>query len=168
MLLATRATPAAGRQATHRSKTARMETMKTRTLLAVAGLATGLITPAFSQDEVTPEIRQQIEALNKKFDEAINNHDPAGCAAYCIATAVVVTPVGTSVGQQEIEKCYAGVIQYFATLSHRVDKIAHLYDFYSDLCGFTTYSNNLGGGARSIIYTHEGDTWKIRVMVVKY
>ena len=90
MLLATRATPAAGRQATHRSKTARMETMKTRTLLGVAGLATGLITPAFSQDEVTPEIRQQIEALNQKFDEAINNHDPAGCAACCIATAVVV------------------------------------------------------------------------------
>ena len=77
--------------------------MKTHVLLAlVAGLAAGLITPAFSQDEVTPEIRQKIEALNQKFDEAINNHDPAGCAACCIATAVVITPVGTFVGQQEI------------------------------------------------------------------
>ena len=142
--------------------------MKTRILLALAGLAAGLITAAFSQDEVTPEIRQQIEALNQKLDEAINNHDPAGCAACCIATGVVVTPVGTFVGQQEIEKCYAGVFQRFGTLSHQVDKIAHLYNFYSDLCGFTTYSNNVGGCVRSIIYTPEGDTWKIRVMVVKY
>jgi hypothetical protein len=62
-----------------------METMKRRMLLALAGLAAGLIAPAFSQDEVTPEIRQQIEALNQKLDGAINNHDPAGCAACCIA-----------------------------------------------------------------------------------
>jgi hypothetical protein len=142
--------------------------MKTRILLAIAGLAAGLVTAAFSQDEVTPEIRQRIEALNQKFDEAINNHDPAGCAACWIATGVVVTPVGTFVGQQEIEKCHAGVFQSFGTLSHEVDKIAHLYNFYSDLCGFTTFSNNLGHGVRSIIYTPEGDTWKIRVMVVKY
>jgi len=109
--------------------------MKTRILLALAGLAAGLITPAFSQDEVTPEIRQQIEALNQKFDEAINNHDPAGCAACCIATGVVITPVGTFVGQQEIQKCYAEVFQRFSTLSHQVDKITHLCSFYSDLCG---------------------------------
>src|SRR4029077_18287850 len=120
------------------------ETMKTRILLVLAGLTAGLITAAFSQNEVTTEIRQQIEALNQKLDEAINNHDPAGCAACCIATGVVVTPVGPFVGQQEIEKCYAGVFQRFGTLSHQVDKIAHLYNFYSDLCGFTTYSNNVG------------------------
>jgi len=52
--------------------------MRTRILLALAGLIAGLITPAFTQDEVTPQIRQQIDALNQKFDEAINNHDPAG------------------------------------------------------------------------------------------
>jgi hypothetical protein len=44
--------------------------MKTRMLLALAGLSARLITAAFGQDEVTPEIRQQIEALNQKFDEA--------------------------------------------------------------------------------------------------
>jgi len=143
--------------------------MKTHVLLAlVAGLAAGFITPAFSQDEVTPEIRQKIEALNQKLDEAINNHDPAGCAACCIATAVVITPVGTFVGQQEIEKCYAGVFQRYPTITQQVDKITHLYNFLSDLCGFTTYSNNVGGGMRNIIYTLEDDTWKIRVMVVKF
>jgi hypothetical protein len=60
--------------------------MKTRILLALAWLAAGLVTAAFNQDEVTPEIRQRIEALNQKLDEAINNHNPAGCAACCIAT----------------------------------------------------------------------------------
>ena len=142
--------------------------MKTRILLALAGVAAVWITPAFSQDEVTPEIRQQIEALNQKFDEAINNHDPAACAACCIPTAVVITPVGTFVGQQEIEKCYAGVFQRFVTLSHQVDKIAHLYNFRSDLSGLTTYSSNAGTGMRTVIYTRQGDTWKIRVMVVEY
>jgi hypothetical protein len=73
------------RNGSHHLETSQ-HTMKTKVLLAVAGLAAGLITAAFSQDEVTPEIRQQIEALNQKLDEAINNHDPAGCAACCIAT----------------------------------------------------------------------------------
>jgi hypothetical protein len=142
--------------------------MKIRILLALAGLAAGLITPAFSQEEVTPEIRQKIEALNQKLDEAINNHDPAGCAACCIATGVVFSPYGTFVGQPGIEKCYAGVFQRYPTMTDQVDKISHLYNFYSDLCGFTTYSNNVGVGVRSIIYTPEDGTWKIRVMVVKY
>jgi hypothetical protein len=142
--------------------------MKIRILLALAGLAAGLITPAFGQDEVTPEIRQKIEALNQKFDEAINNHDSAGCAACYIATGVTISPVGTFVGQQEIEKCFVGVFQRYPTLTHEVDKIAHLYNFLSDLCGFTTFSNNIGGGVRSRIYTLDDDTWKIRVEVVKF
>jgi hypothetical protein len=66
MLLVTRETPAAGRQATPPIQNDRGETMKTRVLLALAGLAAALIRPAFSQDEVTPEMRQQIEALNQK------------------------------------------------------------------------------------------------------
>ena len=65
-----------------------------RLVLALVGLAIGFVVPAFSQEkEVTdPEIRQQIEAIDSKFDEACNNNDAAAVAALFTQGAVDVTP----------------------------------------------------------------------------
>jgi hypothetical protein len=148
--------------------------MKTRILLALAGLAAGLITPAFSQDEVTPEIHQQIEALNQKFDEAINNHDPAACSACFVFKGVVVDPLGIFVGQQEIEKCYTKVFEVYPSISHQTNKLKLLYNFggytggASDVCGLVSFANSESDGVRSIIYTTDDGTWKIRVMVQEF
>ena len=140
--------------------------MKTRILLALAGLAAGLITPAFSQDELTPEIRQKIEASNQTFNEAINNHDPAACSACFVANGVVDCPLGIFVGQQEIEKCYTKVFENFPSISHQTNKLKLLYNFGgSDVCGFVSFANSVSDGVRSIIYTPDDGTWKIKVMV---
>jgi hypothetical protein len=70
--------------------------MKMLLVLVLAGLAIGSVVPALSQEkEVTnPEIRQQIKAIDKKFDEACNNNDAAAVAALFIRGAVDVTPTG--------------------------------------------------------------------------
>jgi ketosteroid isomerase-like protein len=149
--------------------------MKTHVLLALVGLATGLITPAFTQeqDAVAPEVPQQLEAVIAKLSEAINKHDPAAVAALCTPAGIVITPVGLFSGQQDIEKCYTGVFQRFK-LSDQVEKINHVYKFGrgEDLCALTRYTNTAnggpGGGWRIIVFTRDGDTWKIRNMIVQY
>ena len=47
--------------------------------LALAGLAIGFALPALAQEQntVDPEVRQQIEAVIVKFDEAFNRRDAA-------------------------------------------------------------------------------------------
>ena len=66
--------------------------MKIRLLGTLVGLAIGFTVPAFAQekDTVDPEVRQQIEAAQKKVDEAYNKHDAAALAALFTQDAVQV------------------------------------------------------------------------------
>jgi len=101
MSLATWRNPAAGRQTTN-ILNPREETMKKHVLLALVGLATGFVVPAFAQekDTVDPQIRQQLEALSKKFDDASNKADAAALAALFTQDAVEVGPDGPVYGRQ--------------------------------------------------------------------
>jgi hypothetical protein len=49
------------------------KTMKTRSLLILAGLAISFVLPSFAQqkDAVDPKVEQQIRALAQKYDDAI-------------------------------------------------------------------------------------------------
>jgi ketosteroid isomerase-like protein len=58
-----------------------------------------------------PELRQQLLALAKKFDEAINNNDAAAVAALYTEDAVLVTDHGSLYGRAAIEKEYADLFQ---------------------------------------------------------
>jgi hypothetical protein len=69
--------------------------------------------PVLAQEKntVDPDVRQQIEAVHMKFDEACNKHDAAAVAALFTQDAVQVWqgwPGGAEAsGQQAIEKRYA-------------------------------------------------------------
>jgi hypothetical protein len=56
--------------------------MKTRLLLALFGLAIGFPAAALAQEQnaVTPRVREGIEDVLKKFEEAYNRHDAAAVA----------------------------------------------------------------------------------------
>ena len=56
--------------------------MKFRLLLTLAGLAIGLSAQPRAQEKntVDPQVRQQIEVLNQKFDEAFNQNDAEAVA----------------------------------------------------------------------------------------
>ena len=70
--------------------------MKTRLLFALVGLAISFALPTFAQQKETvdPEIRQQLDALAKKFDDASNKADAAALAALFTQDAVEVAPEG--------------------------------------------------------------------------
>src|SRR5271170_1034202 len=85
--------------------------MKTRLVVALAGLATSFALPAFAQekDKVDLKIEQQIRLLAADYDAAINKHDPAAVAALYAQNAVRATALndGTFYGRPAIEKAYA-------------------------------------------------------------
>jgi hypothetical protein len=84
--------------------------MKTRLLLAVAGMAIGLPLPALAQEKeeatpflyrailASPQIAQQLDATNSQFDEAINKHDAVAVAALFTANETLVVPEGEGHG----------------------------------------------------------------------
>ena len=53
--------------------------MKIRLLFTLAALAIGLAAPTLAQlqNTVDPEVRQEIEAVTKRREEAYNKHDAA-------------------------------------------------------------------------------------------
>jgi Domain of unknown function (DUF4440) len=87
--------------------------MKIGLIVALVGLAISFALPTFAQqtDTPDPQLRQQIVALTKKFDDAMNNNDAAGRAALYMADAVEVTDQGPIFGREAIEKHYADLLQ---------------------------------------------------------
>jgi len=87
--------------------------MKTRLVVAIAAMAISFALPTFGEEKsaVDPEVRQEIEALLMKYDEAFNKNDAAAVAALFTPVAVEVfgweTGGGAASGQQAIEKRYA-------------------------------------------------------------
>jgi ketosteroid isomerase-like protein len=94
--------------------------MKTRLLIALAGLAISFALPTFAQQTNTPDpqVRQQIVALTKKFDEAMDNNDAAARAALYTEDAVEVTDHGPIFGREAIEKHYADLLQKVQFSNH--------------------------------------------------
>jgi len=58
---------------------------------------------AFRAIAAGPQIVEQLEAINLKFNKAFNKHDGSAVGALYVANAVHVTPVGTFSGREGIE-----------------------------------------------------------------
>jgi hypothetical protein len=87
--------------------TNREETMKMRLLLTLAGLAVGIAVPVLAQekDTVAPEVRQQIEAVFVKFQDAFNNRDAAGIGSLLTEDATELRSwQGWAIGQEAMVK----------------------------------------------------------------
>ena len=71
------------------------------------------------QDTADPQLRQQLDAKIKKYDEASNKNDAAALAAFFTEEAVYVTDRGPICGRDAIEK-------YFTDLFQNVDFSSHI------------------------------------------
>jgi ketosteroid isomerase-like protein len=150
--------------------------MKVRLLVTLAGLAIGYAVPAFAQEKETvdPQIRQQLEAIDKKYDEAFDKHDAAAIAALYTQNAVLVAPDGVFSGQEAIEKRYAIFLpgSRFSNHINKLDQVHTPLGMGAWAVGSWIFNGGLGlsqdTGFRFLVYVPEGDTWKIRTEVMIY
>jgi ketosteroid isomerase-like protein len=158
--------------------------MKTRLLGALVGLAISFALPIFAQEKedvkpfpftpipAGPQLVQQIEAVNQKFDEAFNKHDAAAVGELYTANAVQTTPGGSFSGREAIEGYITDLFQRHNPTG-RVTKMTYVYGFGGDLCAIGGWTVNIDGGHNFggylvNVYTFVGGTWKIRSSVFKY
>ena len=152
--------------------------MKIRLLLALVGLGIGFAVPTLAQQANAPDsqLRQVIDALTNKTDEAYKNGDAASMAALYTEGAVLVTDTGPIYGREAIEKHYADLFQRIHFINH-LSKADENSPHIVGAAGNEAWSNgkwsqtikgqNFGPiqlkGYWSSITVREGDTWKKRL-----
>jgi uncharacterized protein (TIGR02246 family) len=116
---------------------------------------------------VDPEVRQQIEAVLAKFEDAYNKNDAVAIATLYTADAAEVLQkeeAGGSVSSREaIQQRYTA--QFASNPSKLSLKLVQVYAIGDDVCAISEFSPRFrsGKGHRALIFVHEGDDWKIRV-----
>jgi uncharacterized protein (TIGR02246 family) len=145
--------------------------MKRRLRFALTALAISLTAPAPAQENntVEPQVRQQIEALNQKYDEAFNQNDAEAVAVLFTADAVEAGPEGAASGQQEIEDRYK--VLFESHPNRHASKLDQVYAIGNRVCAITEWSVMqkkhasqpmlLKEGYVVTINVREGDAWKI-------
>jgi uncharacterized protein (TIGR02246 family) len=125
---------------------------------------------------VDPQIIEQLNAVGKKYDEAVNKNDAAAVAALYTEDAVFVGDSGPLYGRQAIEKFYADA---FKTLHPKnyiskkdqnsprfvgtADNVASNGEWSQTVQGETGEPIQIKG-YWSALDTREGDAWKIRIL----
>jgi ketosteroid isomerase-like protein len=143
--------------------------MKIRFLFAFIGLAISFAVPVLAQEQntVDPEVRQQIEAALKEFDQECNKQDTAAIAALFTQDAVEMwfgQPEGSASGQQAIAKRYTAELA--GGVPHYVSKLLQVFAIANDICAIMEWSLppvDTKGHYSVRIYAHDADTWKIRM-----
>jgi uncharacterized protein (TIGR02246 family) len=140
--------------------------MKMR-LVAIVTLAISFAVPAFAQEQntVDPEVRQQIEGVNKKLEEAYNKYDATAFAAVFTLDALDwLGWEGTAISGQEaiIKRFEAEFASYPPKQSF---KLVQVYAIGRDICAISEFIHyHLSGKGHSVlIVVREAEEWKIRV-----
>ena len=120
------------------------------------------------KNTVDPQVRQQIEAVEMKFQEAYNNRDAAAIAALYTGDAVEVrTWQGTFSGQEAIMRVFAD--EFALSPRKMVNKLLQVHQTWTgDICGMMDTSVGLTKGHVIRIYVPSADTWKIRMTYVRF
>ena len=145
--------------------------MKIRLLLTLTGLAIWFTVPTFAQQQsaVDPEVRQQIEALLVKGDQAYNKHDAAALAAGYTEDAVFVGGGGgpePHYGRQAIEKRIALDMASYPGEVSQSHELVQVYALGLDVCAIEKLTIEQWKGYAILLFVREPDEWKIRMEYV--
>jgi len=146
--------------------------MKIRLVVALVGFAIGSAFPTFAQEQnaVDPEVRQQIEAVVMKFQDAFNNRDAAALADLYKQDGIEVRSwegAGGAMhsGRQAIEKMFT--VDLASNWPKMAEQLVQLYPIgNSDVCAILDRTFGIWEGRTARIYVRDGDTWKIRLTFV--
>ena len=141
--------------------------MKIRLLLTLAALAIGFALPISAQEQkaVDPEVRQQIEAVMMKFEEAYNKYDaPAIAELHTLDAAELRSWQGSASGRQAIEKRFAA--DFAGSPGKMSTKLIQMYAVGKDVCVITNTKIGPLKGHAVTIYVPSFPDWKIRMAYV--
>jgi len=152
--------------------------MKTRLLLALAGLAIGFALPTYAQQTNTPnpKLRELFVSTFQTLAGALNKNDAAAVAGCFTQDAFLLTRYGRFSGRQAIERYYAEVFKEVQSSNNLIsidEDSPHTLGMAGDeLLGTGTWSQTIKGqhgstqvkGSWSAINIREGDDWKIRML----
>jgi ketosteroid isomerase-like protein len=156
------------------------ETMKIPFVIALVGLVISFSLSALAQQKsaADPQIRQQLDALGQKGDEAFNDGDAVALAASFAEDAVLINDTGPVYGREAIEKYYAELFQkvHFSDWITTVDQNSpHIIETARDVAWETgRWSGTIKGqnfgpvrskGYWSSIAVLDGDVWKKRMQM---
>jgi uncharacterized protein (TIGR02246 family) len=148
-------------------------------LLTLAGLAIGFASPIFGQQTYMPDPQttQKILTIAKAYSDGEINNDAAAIAALFTVDAVFVTDRGPVNGRQAIEKWYTDLFQGWRPKTHLIkfdENAPHVIGTTGDALWATGEWSDTGQGQTGspievkgywgIIYSREGDVWKIRML----
>jgi len=138
--------------------------MKIRLLLALVGLAISFALPTFAQDQntISPEVRQQIEAIFQKFQDAFNSRDLATMASLHTQDAIEVRSWQGLASGDAITKRFEADLR--RNPGKMVNKIVALYPIGNAICEIA--DSDVGGWkAQTVtIYVREGGAWKAKML----
>jgi hypothetical protein len=142
--------------------------MKIRTVVTLVGLAISFAMPALAQVQsaVDPEVRQQIEAVTKRREEAYNKYDAAAWAAFYTQDAIDVwswlSEGGAAVGLPAILKRYSD--EFASYPAKQSFKVVQVYAIGNEICAVTEFMHYhmYGKGNTVVVYVHDAEDWKVR------
>ena len=124
-----------------------------------------------------PQLRQVVDAIDKKFDEVFDNGDAAALAALFTEDGIFLRPDGTLYGREAIEKYYADDFQNVHWSNHfgKADEYSpHIIGTdgnemwamgeWSTTLQVQTHDPIQIQGYWSAIYAREGGVWKKRMV----
>jgi uncharacterized protein (TIGR02246 family) len=144
--------------------------MKTRILGALVGLAIPFALPTYAQQTntpdalaVTPQVRQQIEAIQVKYNEAVNKHDAAAVAALFTQDAIQAWSssggVDSNSGKQAIQRSY----ELGWEKTPFVGKVVQVYAIGNDIAAIEEWSAGDSKGYKVWVFFRDINSWKIRL-----
>ena len=128
------------------------------------------------RDTVDPKIVEKLDAIGKKYEEAVTNNDAAAVAALFAEDGVFVTDTGPLYGRNAIEKWYADVFKAWQPKNHigKTDPNSPRFIGTTDNVASNGEWSETGQGETgdpihikgywSAIDTREGNDWKILML----
>jgi ketosteroid isomerase-like protein len=142
--------------------------MKMRLLSTLAALAIVVAVPALAQEQntVDPQVREQIEAVTKRMEEAYNKYDAAAWAAFYTQDAIDVWSYfseSAAVGLPAILKRYES--EFASYPPKQSFKVVQVYAIGNEICAVIEYLHHQfhGTGRAVVIYVRDADEWKVRL-----
>ena len=141
-----------------------------RSMMMIPVLGVSLAVPAWAQQTVDQQTRQQVEAVVANYVDAINKGEGQAVAALLAPNPISITPSGKRTSGEQVQSEIEAVHKRGLNLTYTVDQVEPLFGGQGVAATAPyqgTFSNDPGTphvqGNFMFVLEHSGDSWKVRI-----